>query len=212
MRVLAITDIHGNYREVKTLAGELDDFDVILIAGDITHFGNGREAEKILSPLLGTGKPLLAVMGNCDGRDVLKTLEKLGISVHNKRVEVRGVGIVGFGGSNVTPFSTIWEFSDEEIYESLRRNYKEGDIILTHAPPYGTKLDKTFSGVHTGSRGLRKFIEENQPPLCICGHIHEGRGVERIGRTIAVNPGPLSRGYYAMVDLEKLEVELKKIS
>ncbi|ASJ16031.1 metallophosphoesterase [Thermococcus chitonophagus] len=212
MRILAITDIHGSYQGVKALARQADDFDLILVAGDITHFSNGKEAEKILSPLLEAGKPILAVMGNCDGRDVLETLERLGISVHNKRVEIGGVGIVGFGGSNVTPFSTIWEFSDEEIYGSLRRNYREGDVILTHAPPYGTKLDKTFSGVHAGSRGLRKFIEESQPPLCICGHIHEGRGVERIGKTIAVNPGPLSRGYYVVIDLEELRVELRKIS
>ncbi|MFA4662694.1 metallophosphoesterase [Pyrococcus kukulkanii] len=212
MRILAITDIHGNYSAVKALAKGVQDFDVILVAGDITHFGKGREAERILSPLLETKKPILAVMGNCDGKDVLETLEKLGISVHDRRIEIRGVGIVGFGGSNITPFSTIWEFPDDVIYESLKRNYKAGDLILTHAPPYGTKLDKTFSGLHAGSRGLRRFIEEEQPPICICGHIHEGRGIERIGETIAINPGPLSRGYYAVIDLEGLDVMLKKIS
>lgn len=183
-----------------------EDVDVILIAGDITHFSGAEEAERVLSPLLTLEIPLLAVMGNCDGRDVLDFLEERGVSVHDKRVEIKGVGVVGFGGSNITPFSTIWEFSDDVIYSSLIRNYRQGDIVLTHAPPYGTKLDKTHSGIHAGSMGLRKFIEEKQPKLCICGHIHEGRGVEKIGNTIVVNPGPLARGYYAVIEGDSVEL------
>ncbi|AFK22034.1 metallophosphoesterase [Pyrococcus sp. ST04] len=206
MKILAITDIHGNYKAVKRLVGEISEVDAVLIAGDITHFGNGRDAEEILKPLFGLGVPILAVMGNCDGRDVLDVLEKLGISVHKRRREIEGLGVVGFGGSNITPFSTIWEFSDDEIYHSLKDNYREGDIVLTHAPPYGTSLDRTYSGVHAGSKGLRRFIEEYQPPFCICGHIHEARGIETLGTTIAVNPGPLSRGFYAVIDTEDREV------
>ncbi|AEC51839.1 hypothetical protein PNA2_0923 [Pyrococcus sp. NA2] len=210
MRIVAVTDIHGKKSSVASLVEKLE-ASVVLIAGDITHFGNGHEAEEILEPLLNSGVKVLAVMGNCDGRDVLQKIEELGISVHDKRVEIGGIGVVGFGGSNITPFSTIWEFSDDEIYNSLKRNYRDGDVLLTHAPPYGTKLDKTYSGVHAGSRGLRRFIEEEQPPLCACGHIHEGRGIERIGSSIAVNPGPLSRGYYALIDTDEWRVDLKRL-
>ncbi|MDK2870143.1 MAG: uncharacterized protein PWP39_1378 [Pyrococcus sp.] len=208
MKIVAITDIHGRRSKVEELVNVLrgENVDMILIAGDITHFSGAKEAEEVLSPILALNIPVLAVMGNCDGRDVLDFLEQKGISVHEKRVEAKGVGIVGFGGSNITPFSTIWEFSDDTIYLSLTRNYRDGDIVLTHAPPYGTKLDKTHSGIHAGSIGLRRFIEEKQPKLCICGHIHEGRGIERIGNTIAINPGPLARGYYAVIEGDSVEL------
>ncbi|ADT83700.1 metallophosphoesterase family protein [Thermococcus barophilus] len=210
MRIIAITDIHGNENKVKWLVEKIKDekFDVLLIAGDITHFKGRNSAEKSLKYLLELKKPVYAVMGNCDGRDVLDLLEELGINLHDKRIEINGIGIVGFGGSNITPFSTIWEFHDDEIWESLNKNYRDGDILLMHVPPYKTKVDKTFTGLHVGSKALRKFIEEKQPPLVICGHIHEARGVDEIGKTLIVNPGPLFRGHYAVIDIN----EGKKVS
>jgi Icc-related predicted phosphoesterase len=36
---------------------------------------------------------------------------------------------------------------------------------------------------------VRQIIEEAQPLLSLHGHIHESRGVTRIGRTVAINPG-----------------------
>ncbi|HIP75163.1 MAG TPA: YfcE family phosphodiesterase [Thermococcus paralvinellae] len=210
MRIIAVTDIHGNFNKARELAGKIrgDEFDVILIAGDITHFEGKESAEKSLSYFLELGKPVYAVMGNCDGRDVLDLLEELGISLHDRRTEINGLGIVGFGGSNITPFSTIWEFQEEEIWESLNRNYCDGDILLMHVPPYGTKVDRTFTGLHVGSKALKRFIEEKQPPLVICGHIHEAGGIDKIGKTLIVNPGPLFKGYYAVIDMN----EERKIS
>jgi Icc-related predicted phosphoesterase len=40
-----------------------------------------------------------------------------------------------------------------------------------------------------GSTAVRKLIELHHPVLGLHGHIHEGRGVARIGRTVCVNPG-----------------------
>jgi len=210
MRIIAVTDIHGNSNKTEQLAERLkeEEFDIILIAGDITHFKGRESAEKSLSYFLELRKPIYAVMGNCDGRDVLDLLEELGISLHDRRTEINGIGIVGFGGSNITPFSTIWEFHEDKIWESLNRNYRDGDILLMHVPPYKTKVDRTFTGLHVGSKALRRFIEEKQPPLVICGHIHEARGVDEIGKTLIVNPGPLFRGYYAVIDIN----EEKKVS
>ena len=212
MRVAAISDIHGNVKAVKRFAELLaTEVDALLIAGDITHFSGAESARKILEPLLETGIRIVAVHGNCDGRDVPELLEELGLSAHDRRVELDGVGIVGIGGSNVTPFHTVWELSEEEIREILERNYREGDIILSHVPPYGTKADLTHSGLHVGSRSLREFIEERQPPLVVTGHIHEARSVDRVGETLIVNPGPLFRGYYALIDLSERRAILMRL-
>lgn len=210
MRFAVISDVHGNAEKAKKLVAVLGkrDFDALLIAGDITHFKGRESAEKILDVLEELGRPMLAIMGNCDGKDVLDLLEERGISVHDKRVELDGVGIVGFGGSNITPFSTVWEFHDDEILASLARNYRPGDVLLLHTPPYGTKADRIYSGRHVGSKGVRRFIEEREPPLVLCGHIHEARGVDSIGKTLVVNPGPLFRGYYAIAELKGGEVSV----
>jgi hypothetical protein len=42
-----------------------------------------------------------------------------------------------------------------------------------------------------GSSALRKVIEETKPLLGLHGHIHEGRGATRIGKTLCINPGSM---------------------
>ena len=90
-----------------------------------------------------------------------------------------------------------------------RKAYKEiADqkitLFVTHAPPYGTKTDLLPSGDHAGSTSIRKIIEEFQPTLNVCGHIHESRGVDKIGKTKVVNPGELSEGYGCLIDIQDL--------
>jgi len=73
-----------------------------------------------------------------------------------------------------------------------------------HCPPYGTKLDlapkldKNLKPVYSlgnpifanvGSTAVRQFLEKYQPLLSLHGHIHEGAGIEHIGKTTAFNPG-----------------------
>jgi Icc-related predicted phosphoesterase len=40
-----------------------------------------------------------------------------------------------------------------------------------------------------GSTAVRDAIQRYQPPLSVHGHIHESRGVAKLGRTLTVNPG-----------------------
>ena len=213
MRIVAVTDVHGKLEKVRRLSDVLAevDFDLILLAGDLTHFSGAERARQILQPLLNMGVPLLAVHGNCDGRDVPELLNRLGIGLHDRRVNVKSVGIVGIGGSNTTPFNTIWELTEDEIASILERNYRTGDVILSHVPPKNTKADRVHFGRHVGSPALRKFIEEKNPPLVITGHIHEARSVDRIGDTVIVNPGPLFRGYYAVIEFDGGEKKVKNV-
>ncbi|GAB6102247.1 metallophosphoesterase [Thermococcus atlanticus] len=213
MRIVAITDIHGRSGKAERLGRMLEDmeFDLLLIAGDLTNFQGRDKAEEILGHFLSLQKPVFSIFGNCDGRDIPELLSELGINVHSRRVEVGGAGIVGIGGSNITPFSTIWELTEAEIQEILLRNYREGDVILSHAPPHGTRADRVHLGMHVGSRALREFIEENQPPLVVCGHIHEARSVDRIGNTVIVNPGPLFRGHYAVIEFDEKEKKVRNV-
>ncbi|NJE06151.1 YfcE family phosphodiesterase [Thermococcus sp. M36] len=213
MRILAVTDLHGRLGGVKRLAKMVPEIDpdVILIAGDITHFSGAETAREILEPLLKLRKPLLAVHGNCDGRDVPGLLNELEISVHNRRTQIGSLGFVGIGGSNVTPFNTVWELTEDEIASILAKSYLTGDIILSHVPPKDTEADRVHSGLHVGSPALRSFIEKRGPPLVVCGHIHEARSVDRISDTVIVNPGPLFRGHYAVIEFDEDEKKVKDV-
>ncbi|MCE7699392.1 MAG: hypothetical protein K8E24_011515 [Methanobacterium paludis] len=49
---------------------------------------------------------------------------------------------------------------------------------------------------------MRQVIEEFQPSLNICGHIHEARATDEIGNTKVVNPGELSEGFACLINVE----------
>jgi uncharacterized protein len=74
-------------------------------------------------------------------------------------------------------------------------------IFCPHAPPHGTACDRLANGEHVGSTVVRAFVEREQPDLVLCGHIHESRGTDTIGRSRIVNPGPVPAGHYAVVDV-----------
>jgi len=78
----------------------------------------------------------------------------------------------------------------------------ERTIFNFHAPPYGTGLDEapaldaTLRPIHggavmkpVGSKAVRDAIVRYQPMLSVHGHIHESRGIKKMGRTLAINPG-----------------------
>lgn len=76
-------------------------------------------------------------------------------------------------------------------------------IYVLHCPPWNSLLDQRRGQQPTGSRAVRQFIEQQQPPLTLHGHIHEspavsGAWLEQIGRTIAINPGQAQHGFHAV--------------
>ncbi|MEO0127055.1 MAG: metallophosphoesterase [candidate division WOR-3 bacterium] len=210
MKILAISDIHGRINYDKKIIDVLSSADLVVISGDITNFGGKKEASIVLNTIKEINANVVAVPGNCDQYEVLDFLKDEGINLHGEIREFKGLLFFGIGGSGYTPFRTPQEYSDEEI-ERILSNYRRQDgkqIFVSHAPPFNTKVDKTLTGMHVGSKHIREFIEKNQPDLCICGHIHEARNTDRIGRTIIANPGPFPK-FYGMMDItDEIKVEL----
>ena len=69
------------------------------------------------------------------------------------------------------------------------------DILVCHQPPYGV-LDKVgkiapkhWRGKHAGSKVILECIKKYQPRYVFCGHIHEGEGKKKIGKTEVYNLG-----------------------
>lgn len=217
MKILVVADLHGSATAEKNLAKLLEKkYDCLLLIGDLTEFGPPEVAESILSVAESFGVPTLSVPGNCDPKEILEVLDKHGTNLHGKCRKIGDLIFVGLGGSNVTPFKTPFELTENEIYEELSvllEGIKGQWILVTHAPPFETKLDELPSGMHVGSKSIRRIVEERQPIFLACGHIHEARAVDRLGRTVMVNPGPISKGFAAeaLVAGEEVKVELLQV-
>lgn len=54
------------------------------------------------------------------------------------------------------------------------------DIVITHTPPYTHCDEATSKRRAMGCDDLRRALWRVRPKLAICGHVHEGRGAERV--------------------------------
>lgn len=215
MRLLAFTDIHGAYRKTLELIAREAPFDGIIIGGDLTTAGTPQEAEEALRLFRSHHKPLFVVAGNMDPPELEGVFEQSGVLVSGKGKMIEDVGIFGVSGAPFTPMNTPYEISEEAIRSRADAGWKDVakarvKIFVPHAPPNGTKVDKIFTGKHVGSVAVREFVEARQPEVVVCGHIHEARGMDRIGTTQVVNCGPAGRGYYAVIEIgNDVRIELR---
>jgi len=113
------------------------------------------------------------------------------------------------GWSNQTPWHTEREETEEQLkarYEAMisRLQNPRNAVFNIHVPPYKSKLDEApdldenlrpkLAGnalKPVGSTAVRAAIEKTQPVLGLHGHVHEGRGTSRIGKTLCINPGSM---------------------
>ncbi len=217
MRILAISDIHGGYDVVDRILYYEKEYDVVVIAGDLTTHGTPDEAETAIRHIMTHGKQLICVVGNMDSREIEDRLEHLYVLV-DETAEIAGnVAFFGVSGCPETPMHTPYELSEEEILSRAEKGWQQASqsairVFVPHAPPYKTKVDKIFLGKHVGSRSVRSIIEKYQPDVVICGHIHEASGQDTIGKSKIVNCGPAHNGYYAMIEIgEEIRIENKRL-
>jgi Icc-related predicted phosphoesterase len=109
--------------------------------------------------------------------------------------------VVSVGYSNPTPFGTSREITEDELrlrLQAAAAQVSPGRPVIAnlHAPPFGCGVldlvgnpDIPGEARHVGSHAVREFIEMTQPAVALVGHIHEGKGVVRVGKTDVFNPG-----------------------
>jgi hypothetical protein len=204
MKIISFGDVHMATRNLARMEAELRDCDLIIVSGDLTNFGGVADARKVLDAVRGACPNVLALSGNLDQPEVIPFLEQEGIALHGRGYVIGGIGIFGCGGSNITPFATPTELTEDEIYSTLRSGYEAVRdtrplLMICHTPPFDTKCDRIMSGRPVGSTAARRFIEEVKPDVCISGHIHESAGVDSIGPTRIFNAGPFKGGGYIVV-------------
>ncbi len=216
MKIVSISDVHMATRNLARMGEVMRDTDLVIIAGDLTNYGGVEDARTVLDQVRHCCGNVLAVPGNLDQAEVFGFFERENIALHGKGLVIDGVGIFGCGGSNITPFNTPSEFSEEEIYAVLMRGYEQVRevrplLMVCHPPPFETKCDRIVGGRAVGSTAARKFIEQFKPDVCISGHIHESAAVDSIGSTTVLNAGAFKGGGYIVVrrDGKSLDARLE---
>ncbi len=200
--IVGLADIHGDLKTIKKVGPEIRQAHAVLLVGDITHFGREKEAAAVIDAVAEFNSRILAVAGNCDHPEVGDYLSERGVSLEGRRMIIDGIGFIGVGASLPCPASTPNEVDEERFAEVLEDTASRLPpsmpmILVCHQPPYDTKADAILTGQHVGSKSVRTFIRDRQPLVCFTGHIHEGVGIDTIGRCQVINPGPLREGKYA---------------
>jgi Icc-related predicted phosphoesterase len=96
------------------------------------------------------------------------------------------------------------------------RDKKCPTIFISHNIPYKTKLDvvkdkKSYAyGKHLGSAIARDFCEKHKPLICVGGHVHEGVGKDKIGKTLLINPG-YGENAQVLIDIDENKGKIRSI-
>ncbi len=139
-------------------------------------------------------------------------------------LDLAGFSLLSLGWANPTPWDTWRELPEDQLRVKIDELVAQAPdphraIFNFHAPPYNSNLDaapkldanmRYVAGgqalVSVGSRAVRDSILAYGPALSLHGHIHEGRGAVKLGRTLAVNPGSVYEDGVlaaAIVDLDE---------
>jgi Icc-related predicted phosphoesterase len=138
--------------------------------------------------------------------------------------------MISSGYANITPFHCPRDLPEEDLLERLETLAGQVEnmsrcVFNIHVPPRDTGIDDAPhldadlrpqigpQGVvmaAAGSSAVRTLITKYQPLLALHGHIHESKGVAKIGRTLCLNPGSeysegILRGLLVTIDGDRVE-------
>tara|TARA_Y100000310_G_C20687341_1_gene819940 strand:- start:2249 stop:2848 length:600 start_codon:yes stop_codon:yes gene_type:complete len=190
MKILAFADTHLDEKVVKKIIKKSKQADFVICAGDVSWFGQGlKEILKDLSKNI--KKDIYIVHGNHESpseiRKAIKGLKNIHF-MHKKTLQVENYKIFFWGGGGFELRNKRFEEATKRFQNKLKKG--EEVILVTHGPPYKTKLDHLEWAGHVGSKSIRAFIRKVKPMLHICGHLHENTGRQQVlfKKTLIINP------------------------
>ncbi len=155
---------------------------------------------------------LYVMLGNDDEPALREILAASPVVVDPEDVVVdlgEGIQMLSCGFANPTPWHSPREMPEEQLRAHLEGLVAQLDdpsrsVFNLHVPPIRTSIDtapvvtedlapviqggSVLMG-SAGSEAVRAVIETYQPLIALHGHIHESRGIAKLGRTVCVNPG-----------------------
>lgn len=224
MKLLVISDLHAHNEVLDKMDDLFKEADAVVFGGDFAECFKPETGREALDKLCKKHDTIFAVLGNCDNEDFLEDLEDQDVCIENTLVFHEGLAFAGSGGGTKFTGETEFERTEEEVMSDfnivLNSVEQTGDkslwnslILVSHNPPVGKGIDSFDGEHHAGSQKFTDFINENQPLAVVCGHIHEGVGIEKFGETVVINPGSLGeKGTYAWLNVEKTGDSWKVLS
>lgn len=206
VRIAAAGDVHASEEGAPALAeafaGLRGRADLVLLAGDLTTYGEPDEAAVLAAASREAGVPVYAVLGNHDwhanrAQEVIRTLEEGGVTVLERgwsvcEVDGARVGIVGTKGFvGGFPDSELPDFGEpllRSVYAETTREVEALElgleavadcdfrVVLLHYAPTSTTLEgeRRTIWAFLGSTRLAGPIAEHTPDLVLHGHGHAG--------------------------------------
>ena len=171
-----------------------------------------RWLELAAERLDGSPTRLYVMLGNDDDPGLRQILAASPAVVDPEDIVVdlgEGIQMMSSGFANPTPWHSPREMSEQLLRAHLEKLVGQLDdpsrsVFNLHVPPIRTSLDTApvvsadmapvIQGGSVlmgpaGSEAVRAVIESYQPLVSLHGHIHESRGITRLGRTVCMNPG-----------------------
>ena len=201
MRIAATADLHFTPANHAALLDQLgkarDEADVLVLAGDLTNYGQPAEMQPLLNALVRLRMPTVAVLGNHDyesGREqeLLQMMTAEGIKVlDGTGYERDGVGfagtkgfIGGFGRGALTAFGEpeVKAFVKTSIEEALKLERGLSQlrapkrVVILHYSPIAATVNGEAPEIFPflGSSRLAEVIDRHGADLVLHGHAHHG--------------------------------------
>ena len=184
MKFVAISDTHGQHRQVTNLPKG----DVLLHGGDVCNRGKVEQAQDFLDWFAGLDYELkIFISGNHDfdlktGECLIpnklsdgSTFPENMILLVDQACKIGGINIWGAATDAKAGVSS----ESNENWSSVPANT---NILITHYPPRYI-LDQNWAGKHCGLRGLKKCVTALSPAIHLFGDIHASYGEKKIGST-----------------------------
>ena len=215
MKILVTGDLHAHNDVLDKMDSLFGQADAVIFDGDFAECFEPQTGKAALEKLCSKHETIFAVLGNCDNEDFMEELENQDVCVEKALVFHEGLGFAGSGGGTIFTGKTEFERTEDEclsdfdivvnsVEQSGDESLWQSMILISHNPPVAEKLDSFDGEHHAGSQKFTDFIKVHKPLAVICGHIHEGAGIEKIGDTVMINPGSLGENEtYAWLEVEK---------
>jgi len=202
MRIAATADLHFTVSRQSALHDQFsrvrEEADVLVLAGDLTNYGQPDEMGSLLNVVVRSRVPTIAVLGNHDyesGKqaELMAMMAAAGVKVLDGTAYERdGVGFAGtkgfvggFGRGVLTAFGepAIKEFVKASIDEALKLERAMSQlraqkrvVVLHYSPIVGTVMGESPEIFpFLGTSRLAEVVDRHGADLVVHGHAHHGQ-------------------------------------
>ncbi|HTU40605.1 MAG TPA: metallophosphoesterase [Candidatus Aquilonibacter sp.] len=213
MRIAATADLHFNPQSYAKLKDQFervrDEADMLVLAGDLTNYGQPEEMEPLLNVLVRLRIPAVAVLGNHDyesgkQEELFRMIVSAGIKILDGTAYERdGVGFAGtkgfvggFGRGMLTAFGEpeIKQFVQASISEAIKLERamsqlrtKKRVVVLHYSPiPETVQGEAAEIFPFMGTSRLAEVVDRHGADLVVHGHAHHGKTEGKTATGVAV--------------------------